>query len=426
VPTAPVSVGFTTTDAPGANLASASADYDPVSGTLNFPAGVDTRTIGIAITGDQLVEGAEHFRVELQNASGAPIVDGIATLTILDDDVVSGARLSVGDVKVLETNNGTPNATMTVSLSAPSSGGVSVHYATLDGTARSSSDYSARSGTITFATGETAKPIPIPVNGDGAFEASETFTLKLTNAVGATIARAVGTVRIANDDPGPALAVSDASVVEGDSGSSFVGFSITLSTPAPQAVAVTYAVNHVTTNAGDIDLKSSTVSFPAGQLSATFQVKVFADTAPEPNETFSVTLSNPVNAALADPTGTGTVINDDPGSGRRVAIGDASLNEGNDGGRTLRFTVTCSTPSSTALKVSYATGGGSASAGGDYGAKSGTVTIRAGETSASVTIKIKGDAVPEPDETFRVTLSNPGSGATITRAIATGTIRTDD
>ena len=67
-----------------------------------------------------------------------------------------------------------------------------------------------------------------------------------------------------------------------------------------------------------------------------------------------------------------------------------------------------------------------AAGGSDYAARSGTVTIPIGATSATVIITIKGDAVPEPDETFKIALSNPSSGSTITRAVGTGTIRTDD
>jgi chitinase len=250
--------------------------------------------------------------------------------------------------------------------------------------------------------------------------------VNLSTPVGAVISHGTGTVRIANDDAGPALAVSDASIVEGDSGTPFIKFSVALSTPSTQVVAVSYAVNHGTTNGGDVQLKTGTVSIPAGQLNQSFQLKTFGDTTAEPNETFTVTLSNPINAALADPIGVGTILNDDPGSGSRLGIGDATLNEGNAGNRVLQFTVNLSNPSAGTVTFSYATGGGTATAGTDYVAKSGTVTMLAGETSAILSISLKGDAIPEASETFGITLSNPSAGITLGRATGTGNIRNDD
>lgn len=423
--TAPVTVDFATRAGASAPRAKAGSDFDAKSGTLTFPTGVGSRTVGIDVIGDTVSEGNESFGVDLLNPNGAPIVDGTAEVSILDDDPGSGLRVSAGDVKVVEGNGGHPNASVTVSLSAPSPGGVSVHFATANGTATASNDYTAESGTIAFGVGETSHTVSVPIGGDGTFEPSETFTVTLTNPVGVAIQRGAGTVRIANDDPGPALSVGDMSFVEGDSGISYIAFAISLSTPATQPVAVTYTVHHVTTNAGDVKVKSGTLSIPAGKLSESFQMQAFADTTQEPNETFAVTLSDPVNAALADPNGVGTIIDDDPGIGKRIAIGDASVTEGNAGLRELRFMITRSSAWKNPVTVSFATGGGTADAGKDYAARSGTVSIQSGKTSAIVTIDIKGDAVPEPDQTFNITLSNPSSGV-ISRATAVGTILNDD
>jgi glucose/arabinose dehydrogenase len=426
VPTAAVTVDYTTQDGAGSQGATAGSDYIAKSGTVSFAAGVSTQSIAVNVIGDTVVEADEHFGLQLLNAHGAPIVAGTASVTILDDDPSTGLRLSVGDVKILEGNGGTPSATLTVSLSAPSPGGVTVDYATSNGTATAPTDYTAKSGTITLAAGKTSKAVAIPIKGDGSFETSETLAFLLTNPVGAVIGRAAGTVRIANDDAGPALAVSDASMVEGDSGTPFITFSLALSTPSTKTVAVAYTVSHTTTNGGDLQVKSGTASIPAGQLSQSVQVKTFADASTEPNETFALVLSNPINAALADPTGVGTILNDDPGSGRRIGIGDAAINEGNAGNRLLRFTVSLSSLSATEVTVSYATGGGTAIAGTDYIAKSGTVQISAGKTSAIVAIAVKGNAVPTSAKTFGITLSNPSAGVTVGRATATGTIRNDD
>ena len=98
---------------------------------------------------------------------------------------------------VTEGDTGTVNAVFTVSLSAPSGQPVTVAYATADGTALAGSDYTATSGTLTFAPGVTTQTVNVPVRGDLLAEADETFDRALTSPAGATIAdaSASGTIR---------------------------------------------------------------------------------------------------------------------------------------------------------------------------------------------------------------------------------------
>lgn len=130
--------------------------------------------------------------------------------------------LSIDDVSQAEGNSGATNFTFNVTLSAPSASAVSVNYSTADGTALAGSDYSAESGAITFAAGQTSRQIVVPVLGDTKPEANETFVVKLANPVGATLARpqAVGT--IVNDDAAPG-AGNFTFTVASDWGSGFTG-----------------------------------------------------------------------------------------------------------------------------------------------------------------------------------------------------------
>ena len=102
------------------------------------------------------------------------------------------ASLSVSDVMLLEGNDGTQNAAVTVSLSAPSNRTVTVNYGTANGTATAGSDYNAVSGKLTFARGETSKTILIPVRGDRLAEPDETFFVNLSGAKKRRIADARG------------------------------------------------------------------------------------------------------------------------------------------------------------------------------------------------------------------------------------------
>ena len=108
-----------------------------------------------------------------------------------------------------------------------------------------------------------------------------------------------------------------------------------------------------------------------------------------------------------------------------VSIADTRVVEGNSGTSTAAFAVTLSQASASPVTVDYATANGSATAGADYVAGSGTVTFAAGELSKTVGIGVVGDSAVESDETFTVTLSNP-SGATLSRTVATATIANDD
>jgi hypothetical protein len=108
-----------------------------------------------------------------------------------------------------------------------------------------------------------------------------------------------------------------------------------------------------------------------------------------------------------------------------LAVGGAAADEGNSGPVDLVFTVTLSEPADQPVTVQFATADGTAAAGSDYVAASGTLTFAPGTTSQTVTVRVNGDGTFEPDEALTLRLSAPG-GAVITTATATGTIRNDD
>lgn len=108
-----------------------------------------------------------------------------------------------------------------------------------------------------------------------------------------------------------------------------------------------------------------------------------------------------------------------------ISIGNASKAEGNNGQSKMVFTVTLNQASSQKITVRYATNNVTASAASDYVATSGTLTFRAGITTQSISVPVKGDKINEANETFTVILSNPSS-AQISNAAGTGTIINDD
>jgi hypothetical protein len=108
--------------------------------------------------------------------------------------------LAVADASVLEGDRGSSKVAVAVTLSQSSDAVVTVNYATSNGTALAKSDYTATSGTLTFQPGETSRTISVSIKGDRKREANETFSVQLSNAVGATIEDGSATVTILNDD----------------------------------------------------------------------------------------------------------------------------------------------------------------------------------------------------------------------------------
>lgn len=223
----------------------------------------------------------------------------------------------------------------------------------------------------------------------------------------------------------PTVSVNDVAVTEGNSGSSNASFTISLDHAFIQDVVVTYNTSDGSAVApGDYTSTSGTVTIPAGSTSVTVNVPVLGDTTYEANETFNVNLTAASNGAtLADALGVGTINNDD--AMPTLSITGASTLEGQSGTHVMTFTVTQSAVSGVATTVNWTTANGSASAGSDYVAASGTLTIPAGSTTGQIQVTINGDTAIEGNETFTVSLSSP-AGATIAAGTATGTIIDDE
>lgn len=227
-----------------------------------------------------------------------------------------------------------------------------------------------------------------------------------------------------NSRIGPCLSINDATVTEGNSGTTPAQFTVSLSSASSQTVTVDYRVaSRSATDGTDYQSVTGQLTFTPGTLTQPINVPVQGDGLDENNEAFNVFIANPVNAALLDSQGVGTIIDDDAPPG--FSISDATVTEGNSGTPQASFNVTLSAASGRKTKVRYATANGTATAGSDYIAKSGTVFLNPGETSKFVTVPIIPDTLSEPDETFFVDLSVP-TNAGLTDGQAAGNILNDD
>lgn len=292
------------------NTAVAGSDYVAASGTLTFTPGQLSKTISVTINGDTTFESTESFFVNLTNPTNATISDSQGVGTILNDDF--RPTISINDVSVSEGNSGTTTAGFTVSLSNPSSQTISVNFATAAGTATAGTDYLSASGTVTFAPGQTSRPINITVNGDTTFEPNETFFVNLATATNATITDSQGAGTITNDDSQPTISINNLSVNEGDSGTTNATFTVSLSNASNQTITVNYATANNTATAGD-DYTSATgtITFTPGQTSQSLTVGVKGDELNEDTVSFNVNLTSPTNATIADSQAVGTIVDDD-------------------------------------------------------------------------------------------------------------------
>ncbi|MBX7184851.1 MAG: hypothetical protein K1Y01_06865 [Vicinamibacteria bacterium] len=323
-------------------------------------------------------------------------------------------------VRVVEADAGQPAVRVRLLLSAPWPADVTVSYATANGTATTPGDYVAQSGTATFLPGETSKDIFIPIVGDAAPEATETFTLNLSNPVSATLGGA-GTIEILDTD-GATLVIDDAQATEGYTGTTPVKVAVRRLGPTAGTSTVNWATAVGTAGAADFVAASGSLTFDPGDTQKFISLQVNGDITAEPNEQFTVTLSGPVGATIGDGTGTITILNDE---GTTISVMNPVVTEGNSGSPVLTFTVILSATSASPVSVKYATEDGTAVSGSDYTAMAGTLTIPAGAASLAVSVPVIPDALVEPNEVMYLNLSN-ATGATIFDNQGMGTIVADD
>ncbi len=329
-------------------------------------------------------------------------------------------------------------ATITVTRSGGSSGAVSVHYATSDGTAKAGSDYTATSGTLQFANGVTTATFTIPLNDDSVFEGNETVNLALSNPQGgATLGnQSASVLTIIDNEQQPAIAISDSIDPEDNSGSDSAFFNVTLSNASTQPVTVAYATadGTATSGSGDYQAQSGTLTFAPGEVSKSILVAINGDTTPEPDETYFVNLSNPVNANINRAQGTGVIINDDvaptptpsptptPGGGTTTVQFSVSNYDAQESANVATITVKRTGDLSQRSSVDYATTDINASERGDYTTSLGTLYFAPGETQKIFDVLLTDDAYTEADEQVQLTLSNPTGGSTQLGNLSTATL----
>ena len=192
---------------------------------------------------------------------------------------------------------------------------MTVSYTTPDASALAGSDYVTTTASVTFNPGQTSQSIVVPILGDTVPEHDEYLGVNLTAATNATFLTGTTFGYIVDEDTPPTVSIGDASIVEGNSGTSLMTFVVSLSNPSGQGISVNFSTVNGTAKTSDNDYvaQSGSVYFAPGQTSQTIQVVIKGDTRKENNETFQVKLSGAYGASISDGQGTGTILNDDTG-----------------------------------------------------------------------------------------------------------------
>ncbi len=438
----------------GANAASGS-DFTQVLTpvTVTIPAGATSKSVDIDITGDLVKELSETFSVSISNAmrgaTALTITDASGLMTITDDEPVISIAAPVATVEGSSTD-GRTNFTFTINLDKSAPENIAVRISTLDGSATAGADYEATGIAtekwIIIPAGARSGSVVVPVLHDLLAEQSESFSVQVNEVkagVGATldsnglptggavlpqdpITPAVATI---TDDDAIALSISDATIIEGNSGTSQLSFTVSIPLAASRDVTFDYSTAPNTAVGGqDFTAISGMVgTIPAGSKSVTITVDILGDTATEADESFTVVLSNGKVGAdsmmIADQFGVGTLLNDE----QFVSINSALTVAENISGGLALMTVSLSSVSTSPVTVTLSLTNGTATKGSDFlDPTSLTVTIPAGQTSVTVPVPVTNDTIFEADETFDVYLIGVTNAQLGSGTRGTVTITNDD
>ena len=411
--------GFTVLASTVDGSAIAGSDYTAVTGTLlTFAGGAgEEQTFPVTIVGDDVAEGEESFTVSLSGLSGNAVPVGLgspATVTITDDDA-TGVTVTLGAASVSENLT---SVTVTARLNVAVQGGFTVLASTVDGSAIAGSDYTAVTETLLTFAGEAGEEqtFPVTIVGDDVAEGEESFTVSLSGLSGNAVPVGLGspaTVTITDDDATGVTVTLGAASVSEDLTSVTVtarlnvavqgGFTVLASTVDGSAIA-----------GSDYTAVTGTLLTFAGGAGEeqTFPVTIVGDDVAEGEESFTVSLSglsgNAVPVGLGSPAT--VTITDDDATGVTVTLGAASVSEDLT---SVTVTARLNVAVQGGFTVLASTVDGSAIAGSDYTAVTGTLLTFAGGAGEEQTfpVTIVGDDVAEGEESFTVSLSGLSGNA---------------
>jgi hypothetical protein len=399
----PASVDYTTLDGTAVD----GEDYFGTSGTLAFDAGETTAFIQVGVLGGAASPPSRGFDVVLSGPAGNAVTGSRDTAPV---DVRNNQSLVQFSQAAYSVNADAGTATLTLTRVGNTTLPMTLDYATADGTALDGRDYTAGSGTVSFAANQTSKTISVPVLVNAGGASATTFSVHLSNpssagVIGTTddanvtvqnphfvVQFDVGTLTVSNDDGVATLVVRRA-------GNTSVGGTVSYATFSDTAVA-----------GEDYAVAAGVLTFAAGESTKSIQVPLLGNAAAGASRAFGVTLSGGTGGAVLGATTTAAVTVTNLHS---VVSFDAVSYTAAEADGVVMFTLSRVGNVGRAVTVGYLTADGTAAAGSDYAGTAGTVTFDAGQSVATFTVAVNSDLVFDPGETFGVSLVDPAGGAVI-------------
>ena len=387
--------------------ATAGMDYAARTGILTFPAATTERTIRVRILDDDVVEEEETFTVSLRRAFNAKIEVGKATGVIADNDLRVVVSIAANQTAVTEGGTAAFTLTRVGELTAPLTVSVSV-------TERGAFLTDEVPTAATFAANAATATLLVTTDDDGHVEANGSVTATITSgAYQIGDAASATVVVIDNDVRGVTVTPTALTIREGSSSSYMVG----LDTEPTADVTVAVQVPE----GAEISVTPTALTFTAANWNTKQLVVVTAaqddDTVADDPLTIRHAVSGGDYGAVIAPSVAVTILEDDPA----IRIADAAAVEG---AGEMAFSVRLSVPSIQTVTVDWTTADGTAIAGQDYEAATGTLTFSALATAQTIRVPIIDDDLDEAAETFTVALRN--SNVAIADGEATGVIADND
>ena len=398
--------------------------------------------------------GDPDFNVSATASSGLPVSfggSGNCTMSANTLHIMSAGSCTVTASQAGDTNyNAAPSVPQrftiakaqtvtTISSSVnPSDFGQSINF-----TVGVTSNAGVPGGTVQLKDNGTNLGAPVVLNPGGVGMLTTSVLTPGTHTITADYAASADFLTSTGTMPGgqlvkqqPSLSVNDVSVVEGDGGTKSLDFTVTLSEASSLNVDLNIATANGTASApSDFLARSNLLVFSPGETTKTVSITINSDVDFEPDETFTLNLSSPVNATVSKASGLGTIRNDDA-QGGLISLG-LSTSQVSESVGSITITVNRSNDISKFATVDYLTDdagapaecgtvSGLASSLCDFTKSVGTLVFAPFDVQKSFTVLINRDSYPEGSENFTVRLSNPTNGSVLVTPFASVIAITDD
>ncbi len=419
-----VSVTYETTN----GTAIEGQNYSATSGTVTFTPGLVTKTITIPIINDTDYESNEVFQVNLVSTTGGAALgtNYFTKVGIVNDDL--GGTFAFKQNSYL-TNENSTNFVITVVRTGGVASGVTVDYATADGSALADVRYYATNGTLTFGAGQLSQTFLVGITNDLIPNGNQSFFVSLTNATGGAKVStnpALNTATLTIKDDESSVAFSNTTYSISEAGGA-LAVTVFRTGALFTQVSVDFNLEDLTTTVGqDYRATNGTLVFPPNVAAKTFSIVISNDTLVEGNETFALHLTNPQGGVAlgANSNAVVTIVDNDFGGAIRFATNSYTVSEA---GTNAIITLVRSNGLASGVTVDLLVEDGTATAGVDYSNITQTLTFNAGETNKKVLLPIYNNTIVDGTRTALLTLTNAGGGGSLgTRTNATLAITDND